>query len=197
MIVVNSTSSPTAQSWSTSNISVSLNGIFMSRSASCTRPVPSSSIESTTPCSRRSPETTNESSNNEMHVARFSWSRRSVAMRNSTQSPCLQRPTHTQFSDKAHIPSWDERSVSRTNGSPQREISFLIFLTERHFDLGIVGGSILDTAGQRVVTFARDRVLLERLQHLPLHRVIADVLEYHRSRRQFLDVASDFFALRK
>ena len=85
---VNSTSSPTLISWSTSKTSLKWKKRRVSLSVQRRKPNPSFSA-ATTPCSRRSPDTKNDSSSKAILVARRSWSRRSVATWNCTQSPCL------------------------------------------------------------------------------------------------------------
>lgn len=85
---VNSTSSPTLISWSTSKTSLKWKKRRVSLSVQRRKPNPSFSA-ATTPCSRRSPDTKNDSSSKAIPVARRSWSRRSVATWNCTQSPCL------------------------------------------------------------------------------------------------------------
>lgn len=85
---VNSTSSPTLISQSTSKTSLKWKKRRVSLSVQRRKPNPSFSA-ATTPCSRRSPDTKNDSSSKAILVARRSWSRRSVATWNCTQSPCL------------------------------------------------------------------------------------------------------------
>jgi len=85
---VNSTSSPMQISRSTSRTSLKWKNRRESLSVQRRKPNPSLSA-ATTPCSRRSPDTKNDSSSKAMLVARRNWSRRSVATWNCTQSPCL------------------------------------------------------------------------------------------------------------
>lgn len=94
---VNSTSSPTLISWSTSKTSLKWKKRRVSLSVQRRKPNPSFSA-ATTPCSRRSPDTKNDSSSKEILVARRSWSRRSVATWNCTQSPCLFQNSKLHFS---------------------------------------------------------------------------------------------------
>lgn len=105
-MVVNSTSSPThiSRVWNQWNVkalwclmhkwlkltvsktSVKWKNKRTFRSTQRKKPNPSFN-ENTTPCSRRSPDTSNVWSISEIDVARCNWSRRSVASRNWTQSP--------------------------------------------------------------------------------------------------------------
>lgn len=86
---VNSTSSPTDMSRSVSITSEYWN-LTASRSTQSMKPVLVLSFNTAiTPCSRFSPETSKESLMSDIWVALFSWSLRSVAILNCTQSPCL------------------------------------------------------------------------------------------------------------
>lgn len=153
-----------------------------------------------------------------MLVARLSWSRRSVATWNCTQSPCRSvNSPHWSLSPNGTC-RHDTRSVHTHNSTQPSTSHYLLELNtelrlhlscriwtfhwllqtvcQTHLDLRVVSGAVADAARQRVVLrHARQPSALQRLQHLPAHDLRAHVLEHHRPARQLRDVARHLLAL--